>query len=114
MPLNPDQSLATREESAPIQRRTRKRSTAKLGLDASGVKVQKLSKKVQPSEVAANRVRTEVAEIATAYVDEWNQQAPVLNQFMEEVFAEVGASLLGVPTEVNESGISLTFGSEAE
>lgn len=106
------EALAKREQSAPIATR-RKRSAAKLELDATGVKVNKVARKVQPSEIAANRVNTEVAEIATAYVEEWNQKVPLLGQFMEDVLSDVGAAFVGEPVSVNENGVSLTFEDEA-
>ncbi|MGD1852750.1 MAG: hypothetical protein ACFB2W_00725 [Leptolyngbyaceae cyanobacterium] len=112
MDLKPEDKnqLATREESKPVtQRRTRKRSSAKVELDAQGVTVSPVAKKTSPVEVATNRVKQEVAEIGAAYVDQWNQQLPVLAGFMDSVDNEVAASLSaawGLDNSVDADGIS--------
>lgn len=93
----PSNTLAKRTESTAVtKQRTRKRSTAKANLDAQGVEVQPVAKRVSPTEIATNRVDKEVAEIGAAYVDAWNEKLPVLTTFMEDVDSQIAATLTDV------------------
>ena len=93
MPLNPDQSLATREESAPIQRRTRKRSRVELSAAATAESI-----KTEPATVTApgsaqgmalSAVDAFKSAAANAYTEGMKEAVPELFDFMDEVNAEV-------------------------